>query len=89
MMFVYLRLTEYTNTLPFDTRRLCLDLIQRLLGRAPDIPLIEDTSMTSSLQESITTKPLYVTKRKQETVRNGASSSDEDELPPLEDAAEQ
>ena len=84
------RLSSVQTQLPFDIRRTCLDLIQRLLGRAPDVPLIEASSITSPLQEPIKCKPIAVTKKRkiQENGKmvNGAADSDDD-LPLLEDTA--
>ncbi len=84
-------MSNVETQLPFDTRRTCLDLIQRLLGRAPDVPLIEASSMTSPLQEPIKCKPIAVTKKRktQENgkIVNGGASSDGD-LPLLEDTAD-
>lgn len=66
----FFRLSNAESQLPFNTRRTCLDLIQRLLGRAPDVPLIEASSITSPLQEPIRSKPISVTK-KTKVVGNG------------------
>ena len=82
------RLSNVQTQLPFDTRRTCMDLIQRLLGRAPDVPLIEASSITSPLQEPIRCKPIAVTKKRKtqenDKMVNGGADSDGD-LPLLED----
>lgn len=88
-----IRLTGIPQRLPFDTHRLCLDLTQRLLGRTSEIALIETFSL-ASLHEPITRKPIYVTRRKQKSIKeNGVEGSGledpDDDLPPLEDTAEQ
>lgn len=89
-----IRLTDVPHRLPFETRRLCLDLTQRLLGRTSDLPLIEPSFLTS-LQEPIRCKPIHVAKIKRKPIReNGKTlnsvedSDDDDDLPPLEDTAE-
>ena len=94
MFLSVIRLTGIPHRLPFDTHRLCLDLTQRLLGRTSEMAIIETTSSLASLHEPITRKPIYVTRKKQKSIKeNGMEGSGledpDDDLPPLEDTAEQ
>ena len=81
----YCRLSNAESQLPFDTQRICVDLIQRLLGRAPDVPLIEASSITSPLQEAIKYQPIAVTKKQNMQKSGEFVNGGDGDLPQLED----